>query len=148
MYQKWIGAGRLTANPEIKNTASGVSVTKFTLAVDRGYKDESGDKQTDFIDIVVWREQAENCGKYLSKGSPVLAEGRLQICSYEDSQGIRRKAAEIHANRVVFLPSGKKNDTPAGIEPAPWPDEPASNSGSKPPLGGEEIPVDAKEIPF
>lgn len=147
MFQKWVGAGRLTADPELKNTPSGNSVAKFTLAVERGYKDSDGKKLTDFIDIVVWREQAENCAKYLSKGSPALVEGRLEIRSYEDSKGIRRRAAEIVANRVVFLPNGKKNDTPGGIEPAPWPEEPDMGSSSAP-LGSDEIPFDPDDIPF
>jgi single-strand DNA-binding protein len=141
MFQKWIGIGRITADPELKHTANGTPVTRFTLAVDRGFKDESGEKQTDFIDIVVWREQAENCAKYLSKGAPAAVEGRLQIRTYEDSQGIRRRAAEIVANRVVFLPNGKKGDS--GIEPPPWPEEEPGNSA---PFGESEINLD--EIPF
>lgn len=145
MYQKWTGAGRLTADPELKHTPTGTAVTKFTLAIDRGYKSEDGEKPTDFIDIVVWREQAENCAKYLSKGAPALVEGRLQIRSYEDSQGIRRRAAEIVASRVVFLPNGKKG----GVEPPPWPEEePGGGKSGDNPLGGKEIPVDPDEIPF
>ncbi|SHE95868.1 single-strand binding protein [Desulfofundulus australicus DSM 11792] len=122
MYQKWIGIGRLTKDPELRETSDGTPVARFTLAVDRS-KDEA-----DFIDIIVWREQAENCVKYLKKGAPAAVEGRLQIRTYEDSQGIRRKAAEIVASRVVFLPNGKKS-----IEEPPWPDEapPASRKGKE-----------------
>ncbi|MGB9804559.1 single-stranded DNA-binding protein [Desulfofundulus sp.] len=139
MYQKWIGIGRLTKDPELRETPDRVPVARFTLAVDRG-KDGA-----DFIDVIVWREQAENCVKYLKKGAPAAVEGRLQIRTYEDSQGVRRKAAEIVASRVVFLPNGRKS-----IEEPPWPDEAPPAFGKKESKGdfdfAEEVNFD--DIPF
>lgn len=130
MFNSCVFIGRLTRDPELSHTAQGTPVTRFTLAVDRGFTDSSGQKQTDFVDIVVWKDQAENVAKYLAKGRLVTVQGRLQIRSYDDSQGVRRKAAEIVASRVVFLPDGKKNGgTPGGVEPPPLPDDPWVGKG-------------------
>lgn len=95
--------GRLTRDPELRTTPAGKFVTNFTLAVDRGRKDASGNKETDFIDVVVWDKQAENVHQYLKKGSLCAVEGRLQIRSYEDQKGNKRKAAEVVASSVQFL---------------------------------------------
>lgn len=100
--------GRLVKDPELRYTAGGVAVCKFTIAVDRPFNNREGKKETDFIDNVCWRLTAENVSKYVSKGRQVAVIGRLQIRSYEDSQGVRRKAAEIIADNVQFL--GSKND--------------------------------------
>lgn len=124
--------GRLTADPELQKVSaqnSEVSVCKFTVAVDRG----NGD-QTDFIDCVAWRNQAENLAAYKKKGDPVAVEGRLQIDSYDDSQGIRRKAARVIVRRVTFLPTGKKQ-----IEEPPLPEPPVEFFGE---------PVEDEEVPF
>ena len=99
--------GRLTSDPDPRYTPNGVAVTRFTVAVDRQFKNSNGEKETDFINIVTWRKLAENCANYLTKGSLVAVEGRLQIRSYEDSQGIKRKAAEVIAENVRFLDSRK-----------------------------------------
>lgn len=107
MFNKIILIGRLTADPELRYTPSGAAVAKFTLAVDRGRKNQQGEKETDFIDIVTWQKLAETCANYLKKGRLVVAEGRLQIRSYEDNQGVRRKAAEVIAENVRFLDKGK-----------------------------------------
>lgn len=103
MLNKVILIGRLTREPELRYTPNGVAVTKFTLAVDRPFKNRQGEKETDFINIVVWRKQAENCANFLGKGRLVAVEGRLQIRSYDDSQGIRRKTSDIIADNVSFL---------------------------------------------
>jgi single-strand DNA-binding protein len=103
MYNKIILIGRLTADPEMRYTSSGLPVANFTLAVDRGFTTKQGEKETDFIDIIVWRGLAENCAKYLKKGSMVAVDGRLQIRSYEDKQGVRRKVSEVVAENVRFL---------------------------------------------
>ncbi len=94
--------GRITRDIEIRETASGVSVTNFTLAVD-GYNDN-----TDFIDCVAWKTQAENMAKFLGKGSQVGVEGRIQVRKYEDKDGNSRKAVEVVCNRVQFLDSKRK----------------------------------------
>ncbi|MBE0466856.1 MAG: single-stranded DNA-binding protein [Candidatus Desulforudis sp.] len=142
MFNKTILIGRLVRDPELNHTPNGTPVTKFTLAVDRGYTNSEGQKQTDFIDIVVWRKQAESVAKHMAKGRLVTVEGRLEIRSYEDSQGIRRKAAEVIAQRVVFMPDGKRNG--GGIEEPPFPDEPPF-PGEGP---GEAPPADDDDFPF
>lgn len=102
--------GRLTADPILRYTPTGKAVASFTLAVDRGHKDAQGNKETDFIDTIVWEKQAENVSKYLKKGSLCAVEGRLQIRSYEDQKGNKRKAAEVVASSVQFLDSKKSAD--------------------------------------
>lgn len=99
MLNRIILIGRLVADPNLRYTQSGIAVTTFTLAVNRQF----GDNEADFIDIVVWRKQAEICANHLAKGRLVAVEGRLQIRSYDDQNGIRRKASEVIADNVRFL---------------------------------------------
>jgi single-strand DNA-binding protein len=100
---KVILIGRLTKNPELRFTSSNIAVTTFSLAVDR-----IGSEETDFIDIVVWRKQAENCNKYLEKGSKVAVEGSLQKRSYENKNGEKRYLTEVVAENVQFLDTKSK----------------------------------------
>ena len=100
--------GRLTKDPELRYTNNGTAVASFTLAVNRFKKDEA-----DFINIVAWKAQAENCAQYLTKGSQVAVEGRLQIRSYEDKEQKRRTVAEVVANSVQFLDTKNKQSTDA-----------------------------------
>ncbi len=95
--------GRLTRNPELRYTGSGTAVASFTLAVDRPFNNQQGERETDFIDIVCWRQLAEQVSQHLTKGRLVAVEGRLQIRSYETQDGQRRKAAEVVASAVRFL---------------------------------------------
>lgn len=99
MLNKIILIGRLVADPNLRYTQSGIAVTNFTLAVNRQF----GDNEADFIDIVTWRKLAETCANHLNKGRLVAVEGRLQIRSYEDQNGVRRKASEVVADNVRFL---------------------------------------------
>lgn len=92
--------GRLCADPDLRVTNNGTAVANFTLAVDRRFSKE---KQADFINIVVWKAQAENCAKYIAKGSQVAVEGRLQVRKYQDKEGNNRTATEVIANSVQFL---------------------------------------------
>ena len=103
MLNKVILIGRLTADPNLRYTQSGNAVANFTLAVDRPFTNQGGEKEVDFIDIVTWRKLAETVAANLEKGRMVAVEGRLQIRSYEDQNGVRRKAAEIVADQVKFL---------------------------------------------
>ncbi len=107
MYNKVILIGRLTADPELRFTPSGVPVARFTLAVNRPFNNKQGERETDFIDVVLWRGLAETCANNLKKGYMVAVDGRLQIRSYDDSQGVRRKAAEVVADNVRFLDRGR-----------------------------------------
>ncbi len=103
--------GRLTQDPELRYTpGNGVPVSTFTLAVNRPFTNQQGERDTDFINVVTWRKLAENCANYLKKGSMAAATGRLQIRSYDDSQGVRRKVAEVVANDVRFLDKGRGTD--------------------------------------
>jgi len=95
--------GRLTKDPEVKNTPNGAIVTTFSVAVDRGFKKKDGTTETDFINIVTWRKLAENCGKYLAKGKMAAISGRLQIRSYVDKQGTKKYITEVIADDVQFL---------------------------------------------
>ena len=95
--------GRLTRDPELRYTANGAAVASFCLAVDRPYKNGNGEKETDFINIVAWNNLGERCGEYLAKGKQVALEGRLQIRSYEDKDGMKRTIAEVVADSVQFL---------------------------------------------
>ena len=100
--------GRLTSNPELRRTGSGVAVTSFTLAVDRDFAPkDGGERETDFIDVVCWRSTAEFVEKYFHKGSMAIASGRLQIRSWTDKDGNKRRSAEVHADNVYFGESKK-----------------------------------------
>jgi single-strand DNA-binding protein len=106
--------GRLAQEPELRYTQTGIAVTKFAIAVNRPLLNQQGQREADFIDIVVWRNQAENCANYLSKGRLVGVDGRLQIRSYETADGQRRRVAEVVADRVEFLDRAK--DTGEGSD--------------------------------
>lgn len=116
MLNRVILIGRLTADPQLRYTQSGVAVTSFSLAVDRPYTNQQGERGTDFIDIVVWRKLAETCANYLSKGRLTAVEGRLQIRSYEAQDGTKRRVAEVVADNVRFL-EWPKDGAPAGNTP-------------------------------
>lgn len=102
MLNKIIVMGRLTRDPELRRTGSGTAVTSFSLAVDRDFKDQNGDKETDFIDVVAWRNTAEFVSKHFAKGRMVVVEGRLQIRDWTDKDGGKRRSAEIIAENVYF----------------------------------------------
>lgn len=97
--------GNLTKDPELTNTTSGLSVCKFTLAVSRRYVANDGSREADFLPIVVWRNQAENCAKYLRKGSKAAIIGSIQTRSYDAQDGTKRYVTEIIADEVQFLNS-------------------------------------------
>ena len=100
--------GRLTRAPELRRTGSGLAVASFTVAVDRDFgKNENGEKETDFIDCVAWRNTAEFVSKYASKGRMVAVSGRLQIRSWTDKDGNKRRTAEVVADSVYFGDSSR-----------------------------------------
>lgn len=114
MLNRIVIIGRLTRDPELRSTASGIPVATFTLAVDRTYKSASGERETDFIPVVVWRQLAETCGRYLSKGKLAAVDGRLQIRTYEAQDGSKRTAAEVVAENVRFLSPKDSNSGSGG----------------------------------
>ena len=97
--------GRLTRDPELRRTGSGTSVTSFSLACDRDFKSQSGEKETDFIEVVAWKNTAEFVSKYFSKGRMAVVEGRLQIRDWTDKAGNKRTTAEVVADNVYFADS-------------------------------------------
>jgi len=109
MINKVVLIGRLTKDPELRYTQSGIAVTRFTLAVDKGFKNQDGEKQADFIPITVWRGVAESCAKYLSKGRLVAVVGRIQTGSY-DKDGQRHYTTDVVADEVRFLEWGDKQE--------------------------------------
>ena len=97
--------GRLTIDPELRRTGSGTAVTSFSLACDRDFKSQSGEKETDFIEVVAWKNTAEFVSKYFSKGRMAVVEGRLQIRDWTDKAGSKRTTAEVVADNVYFADS-------------------------------------------
>ena len=122
--------GRLTRDPELRRTNSGIAVASFTVAVDRDFKSLSGEKETDFIDVVVWRNTAEFVSKYFSKGRMAVVEGRLQLRDWTDKDGNKRRNAEVLADNIYF--GDAKRDT---------------DSGTAQPTGFTEIEDDG-DLPF
>lgn len=145
---KVILIGRLTRDPELRYTQSGSAVCNFTLAVDRPFSGQGGEREADFIDIVVWNKPAENVAKYMTKGRQVAVEGRLQIRSYEGNDGQRRWRTEVVANQVEFLGSA------GGSAPQSDFGEPFKSQNQSRPSGqnmgdfvGEEV-VFEEDLPF
>ena len=127
--QKWIGIGRITKAPELTTTNNGISVCKFTLAVQRKFAKQDGEKVSDFFNIVAWRGLGENIAKYCKKGSKIFIAGELQNRSYDASDGSKRYITEIIANECEFIET-KRNDN--NIEETTT----------------EYIPVSDDELPF
>lgn len=111
MLNKVVLMGRLTKDPELRRTGSGTAVTSFSLACDRDFKSKSGDKDTDFIEVVAWKNTAEFVSKYFSKGRMAVVEGRLQIRDWTDKAGNKRITAEIVADNVYFADSKRDSDS-------------------------------------
>lgn len=142
---KVVLAGRLTADPELKQTTSGISVVSFTIAVNRKYSKEQ--QQTDFISVIAWRQTAEFISRYFKKGSAICITGAIQTRSWQDQQGQKRYATEVVADEAMFVDSKSDN-------------QPAANGASVPGAIGyvpeayastapkfEEIPPD-EDLPF
>ena len=104
----------MTADPELKQTAGGLSVTSFTIAVNRRFKGENGQQECDFINIVAWRQQAEFVTRYFKKGNPILICGQLQTRTWTDNQGQKRYATEVVADEVSFVASASSASAAQG----------------------------------
>lgn len=133
--------GRLTADPELRRTPSGVAITSFRLASDTGRKTKDGKKITNFIDCVAWRAQAEFVSKYLSKGRLVLVEGEITSRNYDDKDGNHRKATEITVDSVHFCDSKKDGQSSGGD---------FADAGGYPDSSGDftEVDDDGGDLPF
>ncbi|MEG2097825.1 MAG: single-stranded DNA-binding protein [Pseudoflavonifractor sp.] len=151
MLNKIFIMGRLTRDPELRHTQTGTPVASFSLAVDRDFKDKTtGEKSTDFIDVVAWRQTGEFVSKYFTKGRMALVEGRLQLRDWNDKEGNKRRSAEVIADNVYFGDSKRDGDSSGGsYAPAPT----SGGSYTAPPAGpaGNEfgdLADDDGELPF
>ncbi|MCI8537055.1 MAG: single-stranded DNA-binding protein [Oscillospiraceae bacterium] len=119
MLNKIFLMGRLTRDPELRHTQTGTAVASFSLAVDRDFKDKAtGEKATDFIDIVAWRSTAEFVSRYFTKGRMAIVEGRLQIRDWNDKEGNKRRSAEVVADNIYFGDSKRDGDSAGGYAPS------------------------------
>ena len=118
MLNKGVIMGRLARDPELRRTQAGVSVTSFRIACDRDFKSQSGEKETDWIDIVAWRNTAEFVSKYFQKGRVAIVEGRLQTRDWTDKDGNRRTAVEVVADNVYFGDSKRDGGNSYDAAPA------------------------------
>lgn len=152
--------GRLTRDPELRYTGSNIAVATFSLAVNRNFTNQSGEREADFINIVVWRKQAENVKNYLSQGSQVAIDGRLQTRSYDDQDGKKRYVTEVVADNVEFLGTrGNNSSTPTTStnqgEPTPYDFAAPSNNTTTTNIDnnpfadfGSNIEISDDELPF
>ena len=154
--------GRLTRDPELRYTGSNTAVATFSLAVNRNFANQNGEREADFINIVVWRKQAENVKNYLSQGSQVAIDGRIQTRSYDDNNGQKRYVTEVVADNVEFLGS-KSSQSNSGntnnfannnAEPTPYdfgdmPEQKGTDVDSNPFADfGSSIEISDDELPF
>jgi len=159
---KAILVGRLTKDPELRTTGSGVSTASFTVAVTRPFTNQNGERDADFISVVVWRKQAENVCKYTNKGSLVGVEGRIQTRSYDHTDGTKRYVTEVVADNVTFLGSKGSGSGNSGFvmdvqpnynesqgEPQGLP-EPNGSDVSEDPFKnfGTEVSLSDDDLPF
>ncbi len=153
--------GRLTRDPELRYTGSNIPVATFSLAVNRNFSNQQGEREADFINIVVWRKQAENVKNYLSQGSQVAIDGRLQTRTYDGNDGQKRYVTEVVADNVEFL--GSKNSSnnsnnatgsSSHNEPTPYDfaeaEEPKGTNIDSNPFAdfGSSIEISDDELPF
>ena len=141
MLNKIVLMGRLTRDPDLRRTQSGTAVASFTLAVDRDYKPQDGERETDFIDIVAWRGTGEFVSKYFSKGRMAVVEGRLQVRDWTDKDGNKRRQAEILCENVYF---GESRSTGGGLDQYGYDNE-GQKYGESP---FNEIGDEDGELPF
>lgn len=139
MLNRVILIGRLTKDPDLRYTPAGVAVCQYTLAVDRPFTSQGGEKETDFIPVVTWRQLAETCANYLRKGRLTAVEGRIQIRNYENNEGRRVYITEIIADNVRFLESSRQESSQS-----------ESRSSNQDPFSDQGKPIDISndDLPF
>ena len=143
--------GRLTRDPELRRTGSGIAVTSFSLAVDRDFgSKDGGERETDFIDCVAWRSTGEFVSKYFTKGSMAVVSGRLQIRSWTDKDGNKRRTAEVVADNVYFGDSKRSNDQQhtGSYSSAPAPSYGSYSAPSAPAPEFSMVDDDDAQLPF
>lgn len=163
MLNKVILMGRLTADPELRQTTSGISSCRFSVAIDRGYKSkDTGERQTDFINVIAWRQTAEFVHRYFSKGRMIIVEGSLRNNNYTDQNGVKHYSMDVQADNVTFgeskaaatgASSGIGYGEPSGNfqqpqRTAPVQTQPAEETVSLGDLGDFEEILSDGEVPF
>ncbi|MBO2944491.1 single-stranded DNA-binding protein [Paenibacillus sp. F411] len=162
MLNRVILIGRLTRDPELRYTPAGVAVTQFTLAVDRPFTGQGGEREADFIPVVTWRQLAETCANYLRKGRLTAVEGRIQVRNYENNEGKRVYVTEVIADNVRFLESNRDSGGGSGQREESTYNGGSSNSGgnrgnsggysrnNQDPFSDEGKPIDISDddLPF
>jgi len=138
--------GRLVADPETRYTQSGLAVTNFRLAVDRKFKNQAGEKETDFINCVAWRKAAEIIGQYMAKGSQIGVQGSLQVRNWEDKDGNKRTSYDVQVDEFQFLDSKGSGGASRGPSRAPQ-SGPAEQDAPPPPEAPPENMMD-DDLPF
>ena len=129
--------GRLTKDPELTTTGSGISVCRFALAVDRKFTNADGEKEVDFLNIVAWRGLADNCNKYLRKGNKCGLVGSIQTRSYDAADGTKKYLTEIIAEEIEFLSSKTENEN-----------KPQTESQKRQEVMNAFTPIDDSQLPF
>ena len=149
--------GRLTRDPELRYTSSNIPTCTFSIAVNRNFTNQAGEREADFINIVVWRKQAENCKNYLNQGSQVAVEGRIQTRNYDDQNGVKRYVTEVVADNVQFLDTKAAREqranssevNPYNLSEAEAPQTSVSDIPEDPFKDfGEEIKIEENDLPF
>lgn len=160
MLNRVILIGRLTKDPELRYTPAGVAVTQFTIAVDRPFTSQGGEREADFIPVVTWRQLAETCANYLRKGRLTAVEGRIQVRNYENNEGKRVYVTEVIADNVRFLESNREGGSGGGgqREEAPFGggagnagrSSNSSRSNQNDPFSNDGKPIDISDddLPF
>ncbi|MEK3756761.1 single-stranded DNA-binding protein [Bacillus sp. FSL K6-6483] len=139
MLNRVVLVGRLTRDPELRFTPNGVAVANFTLAVNRPFSNQQGEREADFINCVIWRKPAENVANFLKKGSLAGVDGRVQTRSYENNEGKRVYVTEVVAESVQFLePKGSKSQDNTGNQ----------GGGYADPFGGGDFEIPDSDMPF
>lgn len=151
-YNRAILMGRLTRDPELKTTASGINVCSFSIAVDRRFQTKGEERKADFFNIVAWRQQAEFVTRYFKKGNMILVEGELQTRQYTNKDGVNVNVTEIVADQISF--TGSKSESGSGGystsgDPGYGTPPPESNSGASGSSGGADFSsADGEDYPF
>lgn len=155
MLNRVILIGRLVKDPELRYTPSGVAVTQFTLAVDRPFTGQGGEREADFIPVVTWRQLAETCANYLRKGRLTAVEGRIQVRNYENNEGKQVYVTEVIADNVRFLESNRESNRGGNREESSYNGGNRSRSrgesrNNQDPFSDEGKPIDISDddLPF
>ncbi|MET3683841.1 single-strand DNA-binding protein [Alkalibacillus flavidus] len=160
MLNRTVLVGRLTKDPELRYTANGVAVANFTLAVNRPFSNQQGEREADFINCVIWRKQAENLASYMGKGSMVGVDGRIQTRSFDNQEGKRIFMTEVVAESVQFLESRNSNQGKQGGQPGNTsnqtqqnqggfqPQQESQSSGQEPFDNAEPVDLSDDDLPF